>query len=221
MVRSAWTFLGVFHYLFFLSISYAFEVVEEAYCCQVANDGSSVLISGRKARPSSGLRWTIEVSRDTSLRAARIRSQNYWGTARALSLCLPVSLPHPLSRSLSLSSPPLSNSHVLFLPLLLLHRFSSFSPFLWLPHSVCFPPPCWRSLFLFSGFIWFKWSLLTLSKSIQCVLTTRLPLIPAVISYISLFDLWKNRIAHSNTSLSNYFCVRLLSHKNLHYMRIN
>lgn len=101
---------------------------------------------------------------------------------RALSPSVSQSLSPTPSRTLS--SPPLSNSHVLFLSLLLLPRFSSFSLFSDFHIPVCFPPPCWPALFLFSHFIRFKCFLLTLSKSIQCVLTTRLPLIPAVISYI-------------------------------------
>lgn len=100
-------------------------------------------------------------------------------TARSLSLCLSVSLPHPLSLL-----PSFSNSHVLFLPLLLLHRFSSFSASPLTFTLGCFLPRCWRSLFLLSNCIWFKCSLLTLSKSIQRVLTTGLPLMPALIPYI-------------------------------------
>lgn len=155
--------------------------------------------------------------------ALRVSAAKTTEALRALSPSASQSLSTtPLLLSLSLSLPLLSLIHTYYFSLCFFSIVSPLSPhFLCLSHSVCFPPPCWRSLFLFSDFIWFKWSLLTLSKSIQCVLTTRLPLIPAVISYIRLFDLWKNRIAHSNTSLSNYFCVRLLSHKNLHYMRIN
>lgn len=113
-------------------------------------------------------------------------------TARSLSLCLPVSLPHPLSLL-----PSFSNSHVLFLPLLLIYRFSSFSVSPLTSHSVCFLPPCWRSLFLFSVFIWFKCSLLTLTKvysvfrqqgSLWCLQR-----------YPTLLDVWKNTIADWST----------------------
>lgn len=69
--------------------------------------GSWAPISGQrwKVCPSSGLRWTIERSRDSPLRPARLRSQNYRRVFyTSLSLPPPLSpLPftYPLSSSLS------------------------------------------------------------------------------------------------------------------------
>lgn len=162
-------------YCFYLNV----KVVEEAYCCQIVCGGSSAMISGqrRKACPSSGLRSTIEGSRDSSLRPARLRSQNYWAAAARASLS-PLAPSPPLS-SLTSCSLPLIHTYYFSLSLFSLR---SALPFFWflvvksdlfclfsLSHGWLVSPISLPSLRTELGFIKFKCSVLTLStRSSRC-----------------------------------------------------
>lgn len=157
--------------------------------------GSWAPISGQrwKVCPSSGLRWTIERSRDSPLRPARLRSQNYRRVFyTSLSLPPPLS-PLPFTYPLSSSLSAFLHSLSLFLPQIHTYPFSLTSlfsillflqtlSFYYLPP---FPPfiSFMSSLQCFASdwtlFTSFKWSLLTLwtnANMVKAALATCKPL---------------------------------------------